>query len=676
MWWWDTDEHERRACTMSQIINIRKKFLEQPLSTILTEEEEFVEGEEAPRTPFHLSKTKLIATVGPKSCSVDVLKQLLQAGIQAVRFDFTWCTLEVQGFFDRTYENLLQACHETKKMCAIMVDLAGRELYLKGKHAVGEDGWPRRVENPVTVESGQIIYLSCDEADQDKKDTFLVNYDDFYEMARVGDTIHLGRYLSTGAEASAVYVDVLEVTGKKIKCKCKNPAVLDGLVTVFHCERSKSGQENVQNLLPIMTDADKEALKRWSTREVDFVLIPYPKCKEDVQEVRDYLDFLGMHETLCISKIESRAALNCFEEILDVSYGVVISRSSLGMDMPIEKSVKIQKELIKRCNFVGKPCIITRVVDTMTNSPRPTRAEATDVANAVLDGTDAILLGAETTRGKFPVESVNTVKDICRQAEMVYNNDYHFKSIMRALGIDGHTPDVGEPMSEAEAMASSTVRAADKTNAAMILCFTESGTFARQVAKYRPNMPILAITVPTLKVKGCSWTLLGRRAARQNLIIRGVFPKLADPKTGLQEGWILQDAIKFSIAQGMLRKDDFVVVCHRLRGDLVISIVSVNDALGITMRSGSELGQRHASTSSMTSLVTSEGDDQYGSLSSSFEHGCAVKAQPGDSKSRSPKHNGKGLKPLSEEPRAEEKATASSGDDPVKTKIKRGFFSS
>lgn len=661
---------------MSQIINIRKKFLEQPLSIILTEEEEFVEGEAAPRTPFQLSKTKLIATIGPQSCSVEVLKKLLQAGIQAVRFDFTWCTLEVQGFFDRTYENLLKACQETKKMCAIMLDLTGRELYIQSKYAVGEDGWPRRVESPVSVESGQVIYLSCDKADMGKKDTFLVNYEEFYQMAKPGDTIHLGRYLSTGTELSAVYVEVLEVVDSRVKCKCKNPAVLDGLVTVFHCERSKSGQENVQNHLPVMTEADKEALKRWSTREVDFVLIPYPKCKDDVLEVREYLDFLGMKETLCISKIETRAALNHFEEILDISYGVVISRSSLGMDMPIEKSVKIQKELIKRCNFAGKPCIITRVVDTMTNSPRPTRAEATDVANAVLDGTDAILLGAETTRGKFPVESVNTVKDICRQAEMVYNNDYHFKSIMKALGIDGHSTTYAEPMSEAEAMASSTVRAADKTNAAMILCFTESGTFARQVAKYRPNMPILAITVPTLKVRGCSWTLLGRRAARQNLIVRGVFPKLADPKTGLQEGWILQDAIKFSIAQGMLRKDDLVVVCHRLRGDLVISIVSVNDALGINMRSGSELGQRHASTASMSSLVSAEADEHYGHLSSSFEHVCAVRSPTAAGHSRSPKHNGSGLKSLSEEATADDvSASTPSVEEALKPKIKRGFFS-
>ncbi|EHA8592458.1 putative Pyruvate kinase 2, cytosolic [Cocos nucifera] len=170
--------------------------------------------------------------------------------------------------------------------------------------------------------------------------------------------------------------------------------------------------------------------------------------------------------------------------------------------------------------MAGKPAIITRVVDSMTDNLRPTRAEATDVANAVLDGTDGILLGAETLRGLYPVDTIRTVGRICSEAEGAYNQSLQFKRIVQHAG---------EPMSHAESVASSAVRAAVKVKAAVIVVFTSSGRAARLIAKYRPPMPVLAVMFPRQKTEPLNSSSFGTTQARQSLAVRGIYPILANP---------------------------------------------------------------------------------------------------------------------------------------------------
>jgi pyruvate kinase len=223
--------------------------------------------------------------------------------------------------------------------------------------------------------------------------------------------------------------------------------------------------------------------------------------------------------------------------------------------------------------MAGKPSVVTRVVDSMTGNLRPTRAEATDVANAVLDGCDAILLGAETLRGLYPVETISTVGKICAEAEKVFNQDQYFKRTVKF---------VGEPMTHLESIASSAVRSALKVKASVIICFTSSGRAARLIAKYRPTMPVLSVVIPRLKTNQLKWSFSGAFEARQSLIIRGLFPLLADPRhpaesTNATNESVLKVALDHGKASGIIKSHDRVVVCQKVGDASVVKIIELED---------------------------------------------------------------------------------------------------
>lgn len=232
-----------------------------------------------------------------------------------------------------------------------------------------------------------------------------------------------------------------------------------------------------------------------------------------------------------------------------------------------------QKAAVHKCNMAGKPAVVTRVVDSMTDNLRPTRAEATDVANAVLDGTDAILLGAETLRGLYPVETISTVGKICAEAGKVFNQDLYFKKTVKF---------VGEPMTHLEAIASSAVRAAIKVKASVIICFTSSGRAARLIAKYRPTMPVLSVVIPRLKTNQLKWSFSGAFEARQSLIVRGLFPMLADPRHPAESNnatneSVLKVALDHGKASGVIKSHDRVVVCQKVGDASVVKIIELED---------------------------------------------------------------------------------------------------
>ncbi|KAK9862304.1 hypothetical protein WJX84_005516 [Apatococcus fuscideae] len=276
----------------------------------------------------------------------------------------------------------------------------------------------------------------------------------------------------------------------------------------------------------------------------------------------------------------------------------------------------VQKAMVQNCNLMGKPLLLTRVVDTMVSSPRPTRAEATDVANAVLDGVDGILLGAETLRGKYPVATVETVLHICKQAEKVFDHNHHFEHLMQeaieaevrkgnspesmrlarnishmSMGSDPSlTPPQGDSsnnlmnlgatidspyMSKLESVASSAVKAADKVAASLIIVFTNTGTTAALVSKYRPPMPILTLVVPHVKSNSLSWKLEGRATARQCAIVRGLLPVLATPSPSGDA--LLHDAITMSAHNKLVGPKDHVVVVHMVHDAFIVKIVSLDD---------------------------------------------------------------------------------------------------
>ncbi|PNW82489.1 hypothetical protein CHLRE_06g280950v5 [Chlamydomonas reinhardtii] len=387
--------------------------------------------------------TKVVCTVGPSCQEVDTMCEMLDAGVVGCRVDLTWGPLE---FHRKSLANLQQAMRKSRRLCCTMVDTLGRELMIRRQVKIGEDGWPIHEESFAVTAGQQVIITTRTDVDA-SSNVLPITYSKFTEMAVKGDTIYIGRYLVCGADSASLYLEVMDVQGDDVYCIAKNDAVLDGLLTVFHAERSVEGLANVQNDLPLLSDYDKECLHILAQDfEIDFLSLSYTRAAEDVREARRFLDSIGMSNTKILAKLESRQSLLNFQGILNEADGIIISRGNLGLDCVPEKMALVQKTLVQACNLVGKPVLLTRVVDTMINTPRPTRAEATDVANAVLDGVDGILLGAETLRGRYPVSTVTTICNISRAAEKVFDHHYHYEHLMEVAidvgemtGADGNT---------------------------------------------------------------------------------------------------------------------------------------------------------------------------------------------------------------------------------------------
>ena len=326
-----------------------------------------------------------------------------------------------------------------------------------------------------------------------------------------------------------------------------------------------------------------------------------------------------------LAKVETRLACRNWEAILEEADGIIISRGNLGMTMPIAAVWRCQKEMISAANLAGKPSFsaprprapcgqteqrfahglrtdaaphaprmhaVTRVLDSMTSSPRPTRAEATDVANAVLDGIDGFLLGAETVRGLFPVEVVATLTRIALEAEKVFSHRSFFDWRMDALHSTAQARisaprRLPRPVSASKiegldlraSMASTLVRVSEKTASKLICVFTKTGRHAQEVALWRPGVPILALFQPTLSSEdGVSWVIRGGAEARRALLLRGVLPVLADPSDGLNEDAMLVAALQLAQSARLVAVGDSICLSHKLRGDISISVIEVGAA--------------------------------------------------------------------------------------------------
>lgn len=498
------------------------------------------------------SLTKIIVTLGPKSRSVNTIEACLNAGMSVARFDFSSFDVD---YHQQTLDNLRIAVKNANKLCAVMLDTIGPEVQVLNKTG-----------NPIKLQADDLITITSDTTKQPSPEILPIKYSGLSQEVKKGHTIFLGEYLFTGSENTSVWLEVLETKGSDVICLVKNNATLSG--TVFNMHVSQ-----VHVNLPTLTDADKKIISTWgASNKVDFISLHCTRHADDVRELKAFLKTQDLHETQVFAKVETVQGLKHFDEILKEADGVILSRGNLGIDLPPEKVFLFQKSAVYRCNMAGKPVIITRVVDSMTANLRPTRAEATDVANAVLDGADGILLGVETFKGMYPVETVKTVGRICAEAENVYNQASTFKRII------SH---VGEPMSHAESVASSAVRAAVKAKAALLAVFTSSGRAARLIAKYRPPVPVLAIVIPRLKSDSLKWTFTGSLQARQLLGVRGIHPILASPDTGTSgsfgEKYALRLALDYGKAAGLLKTHDKVVVFEKIGDSSVVKIVELED---------------------------------------------------------------------------------------------------
>ncbi|XP_050910464.1 pyruvate kinase 1, cytosolic isoform X1 [Lathyrus oleraceus] len=518
---------------------------------------------------FFPAMTKIVGTLGPKSRSVDVISSCLKAGMSVARFDFSWGDAE---YHQETLENLKTSIKSTKKLCAVMLDTVGAEMQVVNKK-----------ETAISLQADNQVVLTPDQGQEASSEILPINFDGLAKSVKAGDTIFVGQYLFTGSETTSVWLEVAEVTGLNVVCTIKNSATLAGALFTLHASQ-------IHIDLPTLTEKDKEVISTWGVKnKIDFLSLSYTRHAEDVRQAREFLSTLGdLSQTQIFAKIENVEGLTHFDEILQEADGIILSRGNLGIDLPPEKVFYFQKSALYKCNMAGKPAVLTRVVDSMTDNLRPTRAEATDVANAVLDGSDAILLGAETLRGLYPVETISTVGKICAEAEKVFNQDLYFKRTVKH---------VGEPMTHLESIASSAVRAAIKVKASVIICFTSSGRAARLIAKYRPTMPVLSVVIPRLKTNQLKWSFSGAfedqlpihlweslftSNARQSLIVRGLFPMLADPRhpaesTSASNESILKVALDHGKTSGVIKPHDRVVICQKVGDASLVKIIELED---------------------------------------------------------------------------------------------------
>ncbi|CAI7799512.1 unnamed protein product, partial [Closterium sp. NIES-54] len=314
--------------------------------------------------------TKIVGTVGGNSKTVEQLSALLEAGMTAARFDFS---VSDQENHQETYENLREAMKKTHRMCATVYDTHGPEITIANTNNA-----------TVTMTAGSTVVLSGDKDHPVTAQALPLACPQLAKAVKPGDEVFVGRYLFTGSETTSVWLKVEEVKGEDIVCTVTNTAELQGDFFTVHAAQ-------VDTDMPILSKVDERHLSTWGVNCLPHIIfLSFTRNAEDVRYARNHLAQLGkLSQSFIFAKIESIQGLRKIDEILAEADGLVLGRGDLGIDLPAEKVFLMQKVAIYKANMAGKPCVISRVVDTMTDTPRPTRAEATDVANAVLDAVHA-----------------------------------------------------------------------------------------------------------------------------------------------------------------------------------------------------------------------------------------------------------------------------------------------
>ncbi|CAA6662685.1 unnamed protein product [Spirodela intermedia] len=423
-------------------------------------------------------KTKIVCTLGPASRSVPMCEKLLRAGMNVARFNFSHGTHE---YHQETLDNLRIAMHNTQILCAVMLDTKGPEI---------RTGFLKDAK-PVQLKEGQEITVSTDYSLKGDEKTITMSYKKLPVDLKPGNTI-----LCADGTITLTVLSCDPGAGT-VRCRCENTAVLG--------ERKNVNLPGVVVDLPTLTEKDKEDILGWGVpNKIDMIALSFVRKGSDLVNVRRVL---GPHaKTIQLMSKNQEGVVN-FDEILRETDSFM-------------KIFLAQKMMIYKCNLVGKPVVTaTQMLESMIKSPRPTRAEATDVANAVLDGTDCVMLSGESAAGAYPEIAVKVMAKICIEAESSLDYGAIFKEMIRSTPL---------PMSPLESLASSAVRTANKAKAVMIVVLTRGGTTAKLVAKYRPAVPILSVVVPVLTTDSFDWTVSDESPARQSLVHRGLIPLLAE----------------------------------------------------------------------------------------------------------------------------------------------------
>ena len=397
-------------------------------------------------------KTKIVCTIGPKSESKEMLTKLVNNGMNVMRLNFSHGNFEEHGGRITTIREI---CQETGKCVAILLDTKGPEIRTV-KLANGND---------VLLTAGQEFILSTDQTIVGDNTIVAVTYENLTNDLSVGDTVLL--------DDGLIEMTVKSITDTNVVCEVMNTGELG--------ENKGVNLPGVKVQLPALSAKDKGDLVFGCEQNVDFIAASFIRKKEDVLEIRELLKANGGENIQIISKIENQEGVDNFDEILAVSDAIMVARGDLGAEIAVEEVIFAQKMMIQKANAARKPVITaTQMLDSMIKNPRPTRAEAGDVANAILDGTDAVMLSGESAKGKYPAESVEIMATICARTD----------GIMKARVPSN---DASE-LRITEAVCSGAVKNAEQLNAKLIIVATGAGKSARSLRKYFPSTKILALT--------------------------------------------------------------------------------------------------------------------------------------------------------------------------------------
>ena len=401
-----------------------------------------------------MKKTKIVSTLGPASTDVDTIVKLINAGANVFRFNFSHG--DHPEHLGRL-ENVHKAEEITGKKVGIMLDTKGAEI----RTTVQKEG---KIEYNI----GDQVRISMDASLEGVHDKIAVTYPGLYDDVKVGGHVLFDDGLLD------MLVDEKDDANKELVCHVLNHGILGS--------RKGVNAPGVSINLPGITEKDSSDIRFGLDNGINFIAASFVRKAQDVLDIRELLKEKNKEDVLIFPKIESQEGIDNFESIIEVSDGLMVPRGDMGVEIPAENVPLVQKNMIRRCNELGKPVITaTQMLDSMQENPRPTRAEVSDVANAVFDGTDATMLSGESANGDYPVESVAMMAHIDEKAEN--NLDKFGREVF-----DFDKSDVTETIGSAVA------NAARDLNIKTIVASTKSGYTARMISKYRPSADVLALT--------------------------------------------------------------------------------------------------------------------------------------------------------------------------------------
>ena len=451
-----------------------------------------------------MRKTKIVCTLGPATDNEDVLRQMMLAGMNVARCNFSHATYDEHK---KRMDMIKKLRKEVGQPVAILLDTKGPEVRVKNF----KDG-------RVTLEDGQLFTLTADEV-EGTKDKVSVTYNRLYEDLEVGMRVLI--------DDGLIEMQVEQVDRTNIVCRVINGGTVSNHKGV--------NVPDVDLSMPYISDKDREDILFGISQDVDFIAASFVQKKEDILQLRRLLEKNGGSDIKIIAKIENAQGVTNIDDIIEVSDGIMVARGDMGVEIPYEEVPVIQKKIIKKVYRTGKQVITaTQMLESMIKNPRPTRAETTDVANAVYDGTSAIMLSGETAAGSYPGEAVKTMVRIAERTEQDVDYRKRFYQSSRETDTD---------ITNAICHASCTT--ALDLNAKAIVTVTKSGTSARMLAKYRPESDIIS----------CATT---EKVCRQLSLTWGVTPIVIKEEKEVFN--LFDKAIQAAVKLKLLQTGDLTVI--------------------------------------------------------------------------------------------------------------------